>query len=96
MALLTTGKDDKTSESAIRNNGIEEVVGSIPSGSTTLTFCFYYIFSLVDSPRHVRDLAGCCAEERVSETPKWETSRANPAGVSERKISSSAESVEET
>jgi hypothetical protein len=26
------------------NNGIEEVVGSIPSGSTTLTSCFCYAF----------------------------------------------------
>ena len=56
-----------------------------------LTFCFYYIFSLADSPRHVRDLTGRCAKKRVSETPKSETSRANPPGVSERKISFSAE-----
>jgi hypothetical protein len=96
MASVTTGKDDKTSESAIRNNGIEEVVGSIPSGSTTLTYCFCYVLSLTDSPRHVRDLAGRCDKERVSETPKSETSRANPAGVSERKISFSVESVEAT
>jgi hypothetical protein len=27
-----------------RRNGIEEVVGSIPSGSTTLTSCFCYAF----------------------------------------------------
>ena len=60
-----------------RRNGIEEVVGSIPSGSTKLTSCFYYVFSLADSPRHVRELAGRCAKERVSETPKSETSRAN-------------------
>jgi hypothetical protein len=79
-----------------RDNGIEEVVGSIPSGSTTLTYCFYYVFSFADSPRHVRDLAGRCAKKRVSETAKSETSRANSAGVSERKISFSAESVEAT
>ena len=81
---------------ANHDNGIEEVVGSIPSGSTTLTYCFRNAFSLADSPRHFRDLAGRRDKERVSETPKSETSRANPTRVSEREISSSVESVEAT
>ncbi len=81
---------------ANHDNGIEEVVGSIPPGSTTLTYCFRNAFSLADSPRHFRDLAGRRDKERVSETPKSETSRANPTRVSEREISSSVESVEAT
>jgi hypothetical protein len=63
------------------SNRTAEVRGSIPRSSTTITSCFRCIFGFAGSPRHVRDLAGRCVKERVSETPKSETSRADSAGV---------------
>jgi hypothetical protein len=54
MVFVMIGKGNKTLEMVIRNNGIEEVVGSIPSGSTKLLL----VFAAFLASRSVPDISG--------------------------------------
>ena len=84
---LARRNDGAIAQLGERFNGIEEVVGSIPSGSTSLTHCFYSVFGFYNTSRDIRALAVHSAQHTTSETRKTETPSAILPAVSEREKS---------